>query len=50
MLELSDRIGVMFRGKLVAIIDGAEAEKERVGLIMATGKTDASVGVTEVPA
>jgi simple sugar transport system ATP-binding protein len=38
ILELSDRIGVMFRGKLVATIDGATAEKEDVGLMMATGQ------------
>jgi len=42
VLELSDRIGVMYRGKLVAILDGAEAEKEKVGLIMATGQAEVS--------
>ena len=40
VLELSDRIGIMYRGKLVAVIDGAEAEKEKVGLIMATGRVE----------
>jgi simple sugar transport system ATP-binding protein len=42
ILELSDRIGVIYRGRLVAIVDGAAAEKERIGLMMATG--DASAG------
>jgi simple sugar transport system ATP-binding protein len=37
VLELSDRIGVMFRGRLVAIVDGRTAEREEVGLLMATG-------------
>jgi simple sugar transport system ATP-binding protein len=38
VLELSDRIGVMFRGRMVATFDAAEAEKERIGLIMARGE------------
>jgi ABC-type uncharacterized transport system ATPase subunit len=38
IMELSDRIAVMYRGRLVATLDAADAEKERVGLIMATGK------------
>jgi simple sugar transport system ATP-binding protein len=40
VLELSDRIGVMYRGRLVAVIDAEseEADKERIGLLMATGK------------
>jgi simple sugar transport system ATP-binding protein len=37
VLELSDRIGVMYRGRLVAIVDGPTAEREQVGLLMATG-------------
>jgi simple sugar transport system ATP-binding protein len=37
VLELSDRIGVLYRGKLVAILDGREADREQVGLLMATG-------------
>jgi simple sugar transport system ATP-binding protein len=49
VLELSDRIGVMYRGKLVAILDGATAEKEQVGLIMATGKAEPAAAA-EVPA
>ncbi|MFL5755847.1 MAG: ABC transporter ATP-binding protein, partial [Chloroflexota bacterium] len=37
VLELSDRIGVMFRGELVAIVDGPSADKNDVGRLMATG-------------
>ncbi len=42
IMELSDRIGVMYRGRLVAILDAETAEKEKVGLIMATGKAEMS--------
>jgi general nucleoside transport system ATP-binding protein len=37
VLELSDRIGVMYRGELVAIVDARQADKEEIGLLMATG-------------
>jgi simple sugar transport system ATP-binding protein len=37
VLELSDRIGVMYRGRLVAIVDGPTANREEIGLLMATG-------------
>ena len=37
VLELCDRIGVMYRGKLVAVLDAATADRETVGLLMATG-------------
>ena len=37
ILELSDRIAVMYRGELVATLDGRTANKEEVGLLMATG-------------
>jgi ABC-type uncharacterized transport system ATPase subunit len=37
VLELSDRIGVMYRGELVAIVDARSADKEEIGLLMATG-------------
>jgi len=40
VLELSDRIGVMYRGELVAIVDGPSASREQVGLLMATGRRD----------
>jgi ABC-type uncharacterized transport system ATPase subunit len=37
VLELSDRIGVMYRGELVAVVDARQADKEDIGLLMATG-------------
>jgi simple sugar transport system ATP-binding protein len=37
VLELSDRIAVMYRGELVATLDGRTANKEEIGLLMATG-------------
>jgi len=37
VLELSDRIGVMYGGQIVAVIDGPTADKNAVGLLMATG-------------
>ena len=40
VLELSDRIVVMYRGEIVAERDGRTAEKEEIGLLMATGKRD----------
>jgi len=40
VMELSDRVGVMFRGELVALLDALTAEREEVGLLMATGRRD----------
>ena len=37
VLEMSDRIGVMFEGRIVAVVDGRTADKNEVGLLMATG-------------
>jgi simple sugar transport system ATP-binding protein len=37
VLELSDRIAVMYRGELVAVVDGRSANREEIGLLMATG-------------
>ncbi len=37
VLELSDRIGVMYRGRLVAVLDARATNREEVGLLMATG-------------
>ena len=37
ILEMSDRIAVMYRGQLVAFLDGRTADKNEVGLLMATG-------------
>ncbi|HET9435888.1 MAG TPA: ABC transporter ATP-binding protein [Candidatus Limnocylindrales bacterium] len=38
VLELSDRVAVMYRGEIVAVLDGPTAEREEVGLLMATGR------------
>ncbi len=38
VLELSDRIAVMYRGEIVALVDGPTAEREEVGLLMAAGR------------
>jgi general nucleoside transport system ATP-binding protein len=38
VLDLSDRVGVMYRGRLVALLDAASATREQVGLLMATGE------------
>jgi len=35
IMELSDRIAVMFRGQIIAIVPGEEATKENIGLLMA---------------
>jgi ABC-type uncharacterized transport system ATPase subunit len=40
VLELSDRVAVMYRGEVVALLDGPTAEREEVGLLMATGRRD----------
>jgi simple sugar transport system ATP-binding protein len=37
VLEMSDRIAVMYRGELAAEMDGRTADKNEVGLLMATG-------------
>ncbi len=37
VLSLSDRIAVIYRGRIVAIIDGADADRDWIGLLMAGG-------------
>jgi simple sugar transport system ATP-binding protein len=37
IMELSDRIAVMYRGQIVALVDARSANREEVGLMMATG-------------
>ena len=44
VLEMSDRIAVMYRGRIVAELDGRTADKGEVGLYMATGNRDAAPG------
>jgi general nucleoside transport system ATP-binding protein len=43
VLELSDRIAVIYRGRIVAILDGRTADKNEVGLLMATGGRETAV-------
>ena len=38
VLDLSDRILVMYRGRIVGSFAAAEAQREKVGLLMATGE------------
>jgi simple sugar transport system ATP-binding protein len=40
VLELSDRIAVMYRGELVATLPGRGASTVEVGVRMATGRRD----------
>ncbi len=35
IMELSDRIAVMFDGKIIAVVDAEGATKEQIGLLMA---------------
>ena len=58
VLELSDRIAVMYRGEIVALVDGPTAEREEIGLLMAAGRrsippvetgTGAGAGDSAVP-
>jgi len=42
VLELSDRVGVMYRGRIVAILDARTTNREEVGLLMATGGREAA--------
>lgn len=40
ILALSDRIAVMYQGKLVAMLNSTEATKDRLGLLMGGGVSD----------
>jgi len=35
VLSLSDRVAVIYRGKLVAVLDAKDADRDRIGLLMA---------------
>jgi len=37
VLELSDRVAVMYRGRIVKVLDARTTNREEVGLLMATG-------------
>ena len=42
ILSLSDRIGVLYRGRLVGTFEGKDATREQLGYLMATGATPES--------
>jgi simple sugar transport system ATP-binding protein len=50
VLELSDRIGVMYRGELVAEMVGPTADREVVGMLMATGVRNAEEAAARIAA
>ncbi len=35
VLSLADRVAVIYRGKIVAVVEGEEIERDRIGLLMA---------------
>jgi len=35
VLALADRVAVMYRGRIVAVLDGQDADRDRIGLLMA---------------
>ncbi len=42
VMELSDRVAVMYGGRIVAVLEGRTADKNEVGLLMATGGREAA--------
>ena len=42
VLSLADRIGVLYRGELVGSFDREDATREQVGLLMASGRSEAA--------
>jgi general nucleoside transport system ATP-binding protein len=49
VLALADRIAVMYRGRIVGVLDRAEATRERLGLLMA-GEVEEADGLAEAAA
>jgi simple sugar transport system ATP-binding protein len=50
VLELSDRVAVMYRGQIVDVVDGRTADRNEVGMLMATGlKHEAAIATGAVP-
>ncbi|MEM3104564.1 MAG: heme ABC transporter ATP-binding protein, partial [Candidatus Bathyarchaeia archaeon] len=39
IIQLSDRIGVMYRGEFMGILESEEADAEKIGLMMGGVKT-----------
>jgi general nucleoside transport system ATP-binding protein len=50
ILELSDRVAVMYRGEIVALVDGPTAEREEIGLLMAAGRRNTAPDAVAVGA
>jgi general nucleoside transport system ATP-binding protein len=51
VLSLADRIAVMFRGKIVGVLESADATPELLGYMMATGKIpEPAAAAEEAPA
>jgi simple sugar transport system ATP-binding protein len=50
VMEMSDRIAVMYRGRIVSELDGRTADKSEVGLLMATGGHDGAATTKEARA
>ncbi len=50
VLELSDRIAVMYRGRIASVLDARSTNREEVGLLMATGgREEAAEGSGTMP-
>ena len=49
IMELSDRIAVMYRGKIVAVLDAGQVTKEQIGLLMAGVSPDSEGVATSAP-
>jgi ABC-type uncharacterized transport system ATPase subunit len=50
VLELSDRVAVMYRGQIVAVVDGRTADRNEIGMLMATGlRREAAVASGSIP-
>ncbi|MDH3682783.1 MAG: ATP-binding cassette domain-containing protein, partial [Acidimicrobiia bacterium] len=50
ILSVSDRIGVLYRGRLVGVFDGKDATREQLGYLMATGAAPDSEAGVKAPA
>jgi simple sugar transport system ATP-binding protein len=46
VLELSDRVAVMYRGRIAGVFDGRTADKREIGLLMAVGAREPATGKT----
>jgi len=42
VLSLSDRVAVIYRGRIVAVMDGTEADRDKIGLLMAGSEAGAA--------